>query len=75
MWARTYFNWIQELLTIIVSAIVFGDHFSLKAGLGLFISIAGILLYNFYRVSLMFHRHREEASSENVAEEIELQEI
>jgi solute carrier family 35 protein C2 len=36
---------VKEVLTITVSAAVFGDRFTSKAGIGLIVSISGIIFY------------------------------
>jgi hypothetical protein len=60
-------------LTITVSAAVFGDRFTSKAGIGLIVSISGIIFYNYYRLSMMYAKHNDE--SENSESSISLVDI
>ncbi|KAL3898798.1 MAG: hypothetical protein SGCHY_002499 [Lobulomycetales sp.] len=74
---------VKEVLTITVSSFIFGDRFTSRAGLGLLVSIGGIMWYNYYRTHEMWKNHVQESQSnlhlsledEAVAENFALEEM
>lgn len=41
---------VKEVVTVITAVLVFGDQFGLINGIGLLIVIAGVLLFNYYKL-------------------------
>jgi hypothetical protein len=50
---------VKEVVTVITAVIVFGDKFGVINGVGLVIVIAGVLLFNWYKLQKLKHSLRQ----------------
>eukprot|EP00882_Tetradesmus_deserticola_P008583 GHRQ01009051.1.p1 GENE.GHRQ01009051.1~~GHRQ01009051.1.p1 ORF type:complete len:419 (+),score=150.98 GHRQ01009051.1:224-1480(+) len=54
---------VKEVVTVITAVIVFGDKFGIINGVGLVIVIAGVLLFNWYKLQKLKHSMRQRIAS------------
>lgn len=56
---------VKEVVTVITAVIVFGDKFGLVNGIGLIIVIAGVLLFNWYKLHKLKQAMRQRITNED----------
>jgi solute carrier family 35 protein C2 len=62
---------VKEVVTVITAVIVFGDKFGLINGIGLLIVIAGVLLFNWYKLQKLKQSMRQRILSRDASLDIE----
>jgi hypothetical protein len=62
---------VKEVVTVITAVIVFGDKFGLVNGIGLVIVIAGVLLFNWYKLQKLKQSMRQRILSRDGSVDIE----
>lgn len=64
---------VKEVVTVVTAVLVFGDRFGLVNGIGLFIVIGGVLLFNWYKLQRLKQEMRQRIHSKDGSLDLELE--